>query len=661
MCGFDFMFVHDSMCLACFDEAAWPCSRLCSGNHSYEGAAVFPLLIFVFTAVLFGLPWLLYHEIDTVTKGIASLMNDIHRQATGQGQGDLSADELERWPDVLCSFRESAMEFVKPFRLRAAQWPLWQLVSPVVPSVVEVLTSLDIDVYGEIVLMVWSFVCLAALLFANPSRDTLSKIGNIILECTNVVLCLLPVVNRYLFAIPDLLAEIVGVVGVGIPLVLVIILPLIEWWKEAPRRVAPQSVPLGDIACPFAEERDALRRVFAERNASKAEKLCLAACGDLRTKIIADNIPLSALVIGLADASPPHELIRGCISSRDIALFASAIDAIRGFTFPNPGGLFEDGSVLAQTFPELRDRIRILCAELSPEQIAVLRAFLLSPDSAPISYQDAFEELWSWISDDPLLFALALTMPPKHIHRLKSRYRSGELANFTFEEQVELSSLDEGDLWFFQCDYDRNGRKFPLSHHDFFRVVYKWRRSSKREIVQSLDDLYDLATALQFGRDDVDAILCLLSICEADMELLLGDPDFSHGQLPARCLLYRLQVSHTISSMDWPFGLSADLPSKLALDMYYYACKYETDHRWIRHLLEHTAGVEEVERQYLTRRDLRILAPNANIDFRSTFLESIIPPGVGWRWWFTSFLVVPVAWFLGAKAVILQSILEADC
>jgi hypothetical protein len=325
--------------------------------------------------------------------------------------------------------------------------------------------------------------------------------------------------------------------------------------------------------------------------------------------------------------------------------------------FPRPGGLFEEGSLLARTFPECRNRVRIARARLSEEQIAVLHDFILAPHSVPARYQDALEELWSCIGDDPLLFFMTMTLPSQDIDRLKSRFRSGKLAGFSFEEQIVLSALH--DTWledFLKC-YASYRTDFQLSDRDLFRVAFKRFQTSGRGIVDDCLDLGKIATALQFGPADVDALLWLMPMGEREMALLLEDPDFSPAPFAAQCLAYRLQL---LSYHSRP-NLCPDLPSNLALDMYYYACTFELDENWIRHLVVDMQNVDEVETQYRQRRDVRVRAPTADIEFRSTFLKSLIPPHVGWRWWIASFLVVPLAWFLGAKGPILQSILEADC
>jgi hypothetical protein len=65
----------------------------------------------------------------------------------------------------------------------------------------------------------------------------------------------------------------------------------------------------------------------------------------------------------------------------------------------------------------------------------------------------------------------------------------------------------------------------------------------------------------------------------------------------------------------------------------------------------------ELQGRYVLRRQ----APHANIDFQSEFLGWLAYPEIKWWWWPLMSLFIPIGWFLGARSVILESILAAHC
>jgi hypothetical protein len=69
----------------------------------------------------------------------------------------------------------------------------------------------------------------------------------------------------------------------------------------------------------------------------------------------------------------------------------------------------------------------------------------------------------------------------------------------------------------------------------------------------------------------------------------------------------------------------------------------------------------QVEKQLRERFARRVRAPTAIIDFNSSFLESIMIRATNETWTVVGLIVIPVGWFLGTRALILESILEADC
>jgi hypothetical protein len=575
-----------------------------------------------------------------VTKGIVDLMEDVlHREG-------LSREELEGWPDVLSDFHEPAMEFVKPFRLSAGQWAVWQLVSPLVPSLVEVLTSLDIPVYGEIILMIWSFISLAALLIANPFRGILSKIENIILECTNVVVCLVPFINRYIFTIPEVIVQILGVISVGIPLVLVIVLPVIEWLKEDSPKAAPvrPAAPEEEVS-KVGRERDAWMSFFAERRPTRTEKLCLAPWCRYLNEIDLNDIPLSRLLSVISVISDQN---RALLFLDDFVLAISPLRA--------GGGFFEEGSPLAQAFPDIRDRVRIALESRYEAAISVLSDFLLSPDSVAPEYANSLEEAWNQIAGNPSRFFSLLSLSSAGLERLKSRFRSEELHDFSFDEQLELARLDYLGLSTFRREFARGQETWPLSRHDLFRVCLAM--ASSHRMARSLDDLHEIVTALDFDPSDVDAVYCFATADPGDFALLLADPDFSDGKLAAQCLSNR---GRDDASPHQVIRAVEALPPNISLRLYDFAQTYPVDSEWIEQLVMNTPDAEEVETQLQRRLAIRHQAPKADVDFQSEFLRSLILPNLEWWWWPFTFVFLPIGWFLGARSVILKSIMEARC
>jgi hypothetical protein len=236
--SFDFLFEHDSSCVSCSSNGSdWPCSRLCSGNHAYEFGAVIPLFLFVFSVIAFGIPVLLYREIREVGERIRGACIDFPDARQHESR-------LQNWRNILSTFHDSAVEFVKPFRYGAFQWPLWQLLNPVIPSIIEEISSSGYDIGGEIILMIYSLIGLVTLFWFSPFPDRLATIENVILEITNVVLSLIPVIHRYFTPLSELFLSACGIVGVGVPVILMIVLVIVETHSsENPHDEVDKSSP----------------------------------------------------------------------------------------------------------------------------------------------------------------------------------------------------------------------------------------------------------------------------------------------------------------------------------------------------------------------------------------------------------------------------------
>jgi hypothetical protein len=72
--GFDFLFAHEFECTSCESNmTSGMRDRLCDENHVYEGAAVIPLLIFLFGPILFGVPLVIFLEVRKVGQRIRRL------------------------------------------------------------------------------------------------------------------------------------------------------------------------------------------------------------------------------------------------------------------------------------------------------------------------------------------------------------------------------------------------------------------------------------------------------------------------------------------------------------------------------------------------------------------------------------------------------------
>jgi hypothetical protein len=538
----------------------------------------------------------------------------------------------------------------------AAQWAVWQLVNPLLPNVIEALTNLEIDVYGEVILMLWSFISLTALLFVNPFRGILSKIESIVLEFLNLVLCFVPVANRYFFTVPETGVEILGLIGIGIPLLLVIVLPIIEWLKDdSPKGSADQC----ELYHPLVDRRDVLMSFFAERSATRTQKLCIAACEGFSPGSSIDDIPLSHLLVGLTDVSTADEC-------------PPAIEGIREATFPKEDGLFGEGTPLARAFPEFPDRLRVIRAGLTEDQIKVLQDFILSPDSVPPEYRDSLPELWGQIAGDPSLFVSVLTMSTEQINRLKYLLQHEQVNDFSIHEQFELACLPDSVFTRFGDAVLRCRELcWPLGDHDLFRVCLKWAQDRGRDRVpKSIDAVYELVTTHHFDHTDVDAVLCLATIRRDTFGLLLLDPDFSDEYLAIDCLL-DLLIPNYLSSKFHPGERELlDLigpkitafPRNLTVQLYYFARQYSKDHDWVTDLLRNVPDASDVEKRCKRRLTLRMQAPSADIDFQSGFLLFFTAGQANGLWWFMSWLTaIPIGWFLGARAGILNAMLEAHC
>jgi hypothetical protein len=219
--GFDFLFEYDSSCVSCAHENDMICSRLCNGNHTYEGGAIIPLLIFVLTIISVGIPALIYRTIQRVSRRILKLCQDY---ASRIDDDNCLGETLEDWPAILYAFHNSTIEFVKPYRIEAMQWPLWQLLNPVIPLILEEVMNANYEIGGEIFLVVYGFLSLALLFYLDPYFDRMSRIENIILEVTNLVLSCIPLTNRYFWQLPEVLVEVCGTLGLTIPFVLMFVL-----------------------------------------------------------------------------------------------------------------------------------------------------------------------------------------------------------------------------------------------------------------------------------------------------------------------------------------------------------------------------------------------------------------------------------------------------
>ena len=133
---------------------------------------------------------------------------------------------LEHWQSVLRCVHHPVLEFVRPFKADHLLWPAWQLFNPVVPMLVSEIAQ-RWDVYEEMVVFAWSVGCLM-MNGIRPFDKTSSLIENVLLDMTNLALATLPMVDRHITAVPDVVTDIFAVVGCTIPFVLMVVLLIIE-------------------------------------------------------------------------------------------------------------------------------------------------------------------------------------------------------------------------------------------------------------------------------------------------------------------------------------------------------------------------------------------------------------------------------------------------
>jgi hypothetical protein len=194
--GFDFLFARSDECKECDAwnssnlSSSWVCDRLCSGSHWFEAAPIIPAVFVCVTAILFGIPLLLFHIVRTVRRQI--------KQACTEYELDncFFEERCENFQEVLSACHSPSFHFVQPFRWKAMHWVVWQFLNPIILSVLQRLADLGSD-HCEIAIAIWNFTTLAVLCHVRPYRAQINNVSEIVLEVLNFGFGLVPMINEY--------------------------------------------------------------------------------------------------------------------------------------------------------------------------------------------------------------------------------------------------------------------------------------------------------------------------------------------------------------------------------------------------------------------------------------------------------------------------------
>jgi hypothetical protein len=228
------------------------CGRLCSGRHGWEAAPVIPPVIFILTALGVAMPIVIWAALKDVRQVILSLCSNCEADFV------LQADRLEHWHFVTRGVPSPALSFVRNYRYSRIYWLIWQLVNPLVPALLASLSEVVVWEWFDVLALVWSIPVFIALLYFRPHNLVTTRWNERILEGSNMVLGVLPVLGAHVASIPEAVVLAFSLVAVLIPIALVI------WtiWYEHRERVRRDALPdeLDEI---YPEHMEEFRRVSA--------------------------------------------------------------------------------------------------------------------------------------------------------------------------------------------------------------------------------------------------------------------------------------------------------------------------------------------------------------------------------------------------------------
>jgi hypothetical protein len=397
---------------------------------------------------------------------------------------DHHESRLQAWYRILHDFHDSAIEFIKPFRFGALQWPLWQLLNPVIPSIVQEISSSGYEIGGEIILLIYSLIGLGILFWFSPFPERMSAIENVILEITNVALSCLPVINRYLLPLPEVFLSGCGVVGVGVPVILMILLVVVEMCSDE-KPIDETSENLIDW------DRIQKKALLLSAQNDFISRRALSLLDQVRLSYACSKADDDDVIQWLTDESLSHLPLKDFLDAMSILRTSpsNAIAACRAIGLELTDPTTATTSAFSSVFPSFHDQLRIARLQLlGVPCLSTLRDYLTTDDRLFYCDRLIYSHGHRFV-DEPRAFLRLLTceFTRTDITKLRGALDDRALARYTVRELMSLISksirLDDLLRYFFKGLAEPD---LGLSNHDLFRVcasmtrldqLYEWRRS----------------------------------------------------------------------------------------------------------------------------------------------------------------------------------------
>lgn len=275
--SFNFLFEQPRECISCISSTFPLCSKVCSGNHSYELSPVIPSLIFSFVVIVFGFGYALYRFLSEISKGVRTLcyhyqltdvlnekeqsllmnlsenigkfqINDLHETIEENQLDPKEIDifglneyitkeklQFQEFKDAkfanhshcLRFLKSHDYEFIQDFSSNNFFWRFYQLFEEIVTLLLTVFCE-NLNENFIYLIPVFYIASSIFIFYRDPYVSKKNRNVDIRLEIIQFVLSFFPVLARHIKEIPDFLLFIVSILS------LITIFPdfLIDFFKS---------------------------------------------------------------------------------------------------------------------------------------------------------------------------------------------------------------------------------------------------------------------------------------------------------------------------------------------------------------------------------------------------------------------------------------------